>query len=75
MYNSLNSPAGYARIELVDAIRGIIKDKIPPERADEESIHNYLYTSGIRDPDLIIRTSGEECLSGFFIWIYSEKSS
>ena len=66
---------GYAgRTELVDAIKGIINDKIPAEDVNEELVHKYLYTSGIKDPDLIIRTSGEERLSGFLIWqsAYSE---
>ena len=66
---------GYAgRTELVDAIKGIINDKISAEDVNEELVHRYLYTSGIKDPDLIIRTSGEERLSGFLIWqsAYSE---
>ena len=41
---------------------------------NEELLSNHLYTEGIPDPDLIIRTSGEERLSGFLIWqsAYSE---
>lgn len=70
-YNSrlLQIAVGYAgRIELVDAIKGIINDKTSSELVNEESVQEYLYTTGIKDPDLIIRTSGEERLSGFFIW-------
>ena len=41
---------------------------------DEKTFAKYLYTDGIPDPDLIIRTSGEERLSGFLLWqsAYSE---
>jgi tritrans,polycis-undecaprenyl-diphosphate synthase [geranylgeranyl-diphosphate specific] len=66
---------GYAgRSEVVDAIKGIINAGIPADDVNEELVHKYLYTSGIKDPDLIIRTSGEERLSGFLIWqsAYSE---
>ena len=44
------------------------------EEIDEETINDHLYTEGIPDPDLIIRTSGEERLSGFLLWqsAYSE---
>lgn len=66
---------GYTgRTELVDAIKGIIINKIPPENINEELVSKYLYTNGTQDPDLIIRTSGEERLSGFLLWqsAYSE---
>ena len=45
-----------------------------PEEIDEKIFESYLYTEGIPDPDLIIRTSGEERLSGFLLWqsAYSE---
>ena len=48
--------------------------KLPLENIDEELFGKYLYTQGIPDPDLIIRTSGEERLSGFLLWqsAYSE---
>ncbi|GAH62804.1 unnamed protein product, partial [marine sediment metagenome] len=41
---------------------------------DESIINSHLYTAGIPDPDLVIRTSGEERLSGFLLWqsAYSE---
>lgn len=70
-YNNrlLQIAVGYAgRVEVVDAIKGILKDKIAPEEVTEGSVEKYLYTRGIKDPDLIIRTSGEERLSGFLLW-------
>lgn len=66
---------GYAgRTEMVDAIKGIIKDGLTPDEISEETVGKYLYTNGTNDPDLIIRTSGEERLSGFLLWqsAYSE---
>ena len=45
-----------------------------PEELDEERFSGYLFTDGLPDPELIIRTSGEERLSGFLLWqcAYSE---
>jgi undecaprenyl diphosphate synthase len=62
------------RAELVDAIRNIITDGIPPDQVDETTVSHYLYTSGQPDPDLIIRTSGEMRISNFLLWqgAYSE---
>jgi undecaprenyl diphosphate synthase len=58
--------------EIVDAVNKIISEKI--EKVDEETISNHLYTVDIPDPDLIIRTSGEQRLSGLMPWqsTYSE---
>jgi undecaprenyl diphosphate synthase len=56
------------RSEIVDAIRHIIIDKIPPDQVDEDTVSRYLYTAGLPDPDLIIRTSGEMRISNFLIW-------
>jgi len=58
--------------ELLDAFKKILKN--PPEEITEETITNNLYTAGQSDPDLIIRTSGEQRLSGFLTWqsAYSE---
>jgi undecaprenyl diphosphate synthase len=56
------------RAELVDAIRCIIADGVPAEQVDEPLISRYLYTTGLPDPDLIIRTSGEMRISNFLIW-------
>lgn len=62
------------RDEIVRALQGIIRDGIPAERITERTISDYLYTSDLPDPDLIIRTSGECRLSNFLIWqgAYSE---
>ena len=62
------------RAEIVKAVRKIVKEGISPEEVDESKIGDYLYTSGLPDPDLIIRTSGEQRLSNFLIWqsAYSE---
>jgi undecaprenyl diphosphate synthase len=56
------------RTEVVDAVRQIVSEHIPPERVDEALIDSHLYTAGQPDPDLIIRTSGEMRLSNFLIW-------
>jgi undecaprenyl diphosphate synthase len=56
------------RSELVDAIRRIIADGIPAEEVDESLVTRYLYTAGLPDPDLIVRTSGEMRVSNFLIW-------
>jgi len=56
------------RAEIVDAVRRIINDGIAAEQVDETLISRYLYTAGLPDPDLIIRTSGEMRVSNFLIW-------
>jgi undecaprenyl diphosphate synthase len=56
------------RAELVDAIRRIIVDGVPAEQVDESLVSRYLYTAGLPDPDLIIRTSGEMRISNFLLW-------
>jgi undecaprenyl diphosphate synthase len=62
------------RIELLDSVRQIIADGIPPEKIDENLFSNYLYTNGFPDVDLLIRTGGELRISNFLIWqtAYSE---
>ncbi len=62
------------RDEIICAIRKMIKDGIEPEAVDEELVNHYLFTAGVPDPDLIIRTSGELRISNFLIWqaAYSE---
>jgi len=62
------------RDEIVYAVQNIIKDGIPAEDVNVELINRYLFTAGIPDPDLVIRTSGELRTSNFLIWqsAYSE---
>jgi len=62
------------RDEIVCAIQKIINDGIPAEDVTDEMVNNYLFTAGVPDPDLIIRTSGELRVSNFLIWqaAYSE---
>ncbi len=62
------------RDELVQAIRRIVADGIPPEEITDALVSQYMYTAGLPDPDLIIRTSGELRVSNFLIWqgAYSE---
>ncbi len=56
------------RAELVRAIRCMIADGVPAEQVDESLVSRYLYTAGLPDLDLIIRTSGEMRVSNFLIW-------
>ncbi|MEI6596658.1 MAG: polyprenyl diphosphate synthase [bacterium] len=62
------------RAEIVDAVRKMIKNKVEPEQVHEGMIKKYLYNADLPDPDIIVRTSGEERLSGFLTWqsAYSE---
>jgi len=65
----LNIAFNYAgRTELVDAVRSIVREGTPPESIDEDTIASALYTAGLPDPDLVIRTGGEQRLSNFLIW-------
>jgi undecaprenyl diphosphate synthase len=65
----LNIAFNYAgRTELVDAVRRLVASGITPEAVDEAAIAGALYTSGTPDPDLVIRTGGEQRLSNFLIW-------
>lgn len=61
-------------IEIVDAIRRIVAEGIPPEKIDEKLVSDHLYTAGLPDVDLLIRTADEVRLSNFLIWqtAYSE---
>ena len=69
----LNLALSYSgRAELVDAVRRILADAralaLDPARVDDEFLASYLYTAGLPDPDLLIRTSGEMRLSNFMLW-------
>ncbi|MDX9849315.1 MAG: isoprenyl transferase [Anaerolineaceae bacterium] len=56
------------RDEIVCAIKRIIEEGLKPEEICDEVVSKYLFTAGIPDPDLIIRTSGEMRISNFLIW-------
>jgi undecaprenyl diphosphate synthase len=62
------------RDEIVCAIQKMINDGIPADQVDDAMVNKYLFTAGVPDPDLIIRTSGELRVSNFLIWqaAYSE---
>jgi undecaprenyl diphosphate synthase len=65
----LNVAFNYAgRTELVDAFRRIAASGVEPGAVDETTISDALYTAGLPDPDLVIRTGGEQRLSNFLIW-------
>lgn len=79
----VNIAVGYGgRQEIVDAVQAMLKKEVdagatPVELVESitvDSISKHLYTKGLPDPDLVIRTSGEQRLSGFLLWqaAYSE---
>lgn len=79
----VNVCVGYGgRQELTDAMRSLLLDEAEKGRSladvastlDVDDITNHLYTKGQPDPDLVIRTSGEQRLSGFLLWqsVHSE---
>jgi undecaprenyl diphosphate synthase len=72
---TLNLAFNYGgRTEILDAIRRIITEGVPPERLDEKLFASYLYTPDLPDVDLLIRTANELRLSNFLLWqtAYSE---
>ena len=62
------------RDEIVRAVRQIVRSGLPPDEIDEQRLGSLMDTAGVPDPDLIIRTSGEQRLSNFLLWqsAYSE---
>ena len=56
------------RDEIVQAVRRIVADGVAPGSIDEAVLSSYLYTAGVPDPDLVIRTAGELRLSNFLLW-------
>ena len=56
------------RDEIVQAVRRILESGALPDEIDEDLVSQNLYTAGLPDPDLIIRTSGELRVSNFLIW-------
>ena len=72
---TLNLAFNYGgRAEIVDAVRHLLADGVPPENIDEEFFDSYLYTAGSPNVDLLIRTGDELRFSNFLIWqtAYSE---
>ena len=74
-----NVALGYGgRDEIVEAIRALAREvengTLRPEAIDSEAVARHLYTADLPDPDLILRTSGEERISNFLLWqsAYSE---
>ncbi len=56
------------RADVVQAVRQLVAEGVPAEAITEEQISDHLYTRGMPDPDLIVRTAGEFRLSNFLIW-------
>ena len=54
--------------EIVEAVRGIMREGIAPEDVTAATIDGYLSTAGLPDPELMIRTSGERRISNFLLW-------
>jgi undecaprenyl diphosphate synthase len=61
-----------SRVEIIDAVKRIIgavqRGEVDPEEITPAAFDNYLYTAGLPDPDLLIRTGGEQRLSNFLLW-------
>ncbi len=62
------------RDEIIHAIKAMLKDGVDPDDVDEDLVNQYLFTRDLPDPDLVIRTSGEQRTSNFLTWqtVYSE---
>lgn len=62
------------RAEILQAVKQILADNVAPDDLSEDLFSSYLFTRGLPDPDLVIRTSGELRISNFLIWqaAYSE---
>ncbi len=65
----LNVAFNYSsRSEIVDAVQAYVSDGNNLAELDEESLAGYLYTAGLPDPDLLIRTGGDQRVSNFLLW-------
>jgi undecaprenyl diphosphate synthase len=65
----LNLALSYSgRAEILDAVRRLLAERPTPSRVDEACLGRHLYTAGLPDPDLLIRTSGEMRISNFMLW-------
>ena len=62
------------RDEIIHAVKNMLKDHLAPEDVDEALMSRYMFTHGLPDPDLVIRTSGEQRTSNFLVWqsVYAE---
>ncbi len=72
---TLNIAFNYGgRAEIVDAVKRLVRDRVPEEKIDEKAIRERLYHPELPDPDLMVRTSGEFRTSNFLLWemAYSE---
>lgn len=56
------------RAEILHAVRAMLADGIKPEQLTESLFSSYLFTAGLPDPDIVVRTSGELRISNFLIW-------
>jgi len=56
------------RAEILHAVQKMLADDVSPDELTEELFSSYLFTHGLPDPDLVIRTSGELRVSNFLIW-------
>ena len=56
------------RAEIVNATRRIVEDALPPDQITEDSFASRLFTHGLPDPDLVIRTGSEFRISNFLLW-------
>jgi undecaprenyl diphosphate synthase len=66
---ALNIAFNYSgRSEVVDAARALVASGVAPESIDEAAVAERMYTAGQPDPDLIIRTGGEQRTSNFLLW-------
>jgi undecaprenyl diphosphate synthase len=66
---TLNVAFNYSgRSEIVDAVRRAIADGVPVDEIDESALAERLYSADLPDPDLLIRTGGEQRISNFLIW-------
>ena len=66
---ALNIAFNYSgRAEIIDVTRALIAAGVPALEVNEDRFGEHLYTSGQPDPDLIIRTGGEQRTSNFLLW-------
>ena len=72
---TLNVAFNYSsRTEIVDAVHAYVASGNDPAKLDEDALASYLYTAELPDPDLLIRTGGDQRISNFLLWqaAYSE---